>query len=51
MWGLKEKSFTDVLEERIHTNPVMTSPFDAACKYAQKVRHENCTSTSVPTKT
>lgn len=36
MWVLKEKSFADVLEERIHTDPDMTWPFDAACKYAQK---------------
>jgi hypothetical protein len=36
MWVLKEKSFADVLEERIHSNPDMTWPFDAACKYAQK---------------
>jgi hypothetical protein len=36
MWVLKEKPLADVLEERIHTNPDMTWPFDAACKYAQK---------------
>jgi hypothetical protein len=35
-WTLKERSFADVLEERIHANPDMTWPFDAACKYAQK---------------
>jgi len=35
MWVLTEKSFADVLEERIHSNPDMTWPFDAACKYAQ----------------
>jgi hypothetical protein len=36
MWALKEKSLADVLEERIHTNPDMAWPFDAACKYAHK---------------
>jgi hypothetical protein len=36
MWVPKEKSLADVLEERIHANPDMTWPFDAACKYAQK---------------
>jgi hypothetical protein len=36
MWALKEKSLAEVLEERIHANPDMTWPFDAACKYARK---------------
>ena len=36
IWRVKNNSFAEVLEERIHTNPDMTWPFDAACKYAQK---------------
>lgn len=36
MWTLAEKSFADVLDERVRANPDMSWPFDAACKYVRK---------------
>lgn len=35
MWVLQEKSFADVMEERIKTDPTLRQPFDAAVKYVQ----------------
>lgn len=35
MWVLQEKSFADVMEERIDIDPTLRQPFDAAVKYVQ----------------
>ncbi len=35
MWVLQEKTFADVMEERIKTDPTLRQPFDAAVKYVQ----------------
>jgi hypothetical protein len=35
MWVLQEKSFADVMEERIRTDPSLRQPFDAAVGYVQ----------------
>ncbi len=36
MWVLQEKSFADVMEERIQTDPTLRQPFDVAVKYVQR---------------
>lgn len=36
MWAMQEKPFTDIMEERIETDPTLRQPFDAAVKYAQR---------------
>jgi hypothetical protein len=36
MWVLQEKSFADVLEERIKADPTLRQPFDAAVNYVQR---------------
>src|SRR5262249_18511653 len=35
MWVLQEKSFADIMEERIKADPTLRQPFDAAVKYVQ----------------
>jgi len=35
MWVLKEKPFSDVMEERIANDPTLRQPFDAAVPYVQ----------------
>jgi hypothetical protein len=36
MWVLQEKSFADVMEERIRADKRLGLPFDAAVKYVQR---------------
>jgi hypothetical protein len=36
MWVLQEKSFADVMEERIKTDPSLRQPFYAAVKYVHR---------------
>jgi hypothetical protein len=35
MWVLQEKTFADVMEERIRTDRRLRQPFDAVVKYVQ----------------
>lgn len=36
MWVLQEKSFADVMEQRIKADPTLRQPFDAAVPYARR---------------
>ena len=36
MWVLQERTFADVMEERIETDPTLRQPFDVAVKYVQR---------------
>jgi hypothetical protein len=36
MWILKDKAFSDVMQERIKADPTLRQPFDAAVEYVQR---------------
>jgi hypothetical protein len=36
MWVMGKKAFSDVMEERIESDPTLRQPFDAAVKYVQR---------------